>query len=445
MRTAAEFVKEYRQRGYTDKRIRVIANLTRDPLKSEVLQILDGAGPEEDPSRRASALKASPRRTSEAKRAETAGPEGSDDDHEEQLREAGDTIASLRKQLAAADRTRAKLEAALKREKERVTEAQEAAARLDSVLQELNDTRERLEEAQQHRAEQEATVAAARAEAKAAQAKADDLAAAIAEKEAALEEARAECKDAVDRATDLSERLAQRQAAVETAEAECQDAVDRATELSERLTESRRTIARLEARLAEMEAELEEAQSRPEPPGVGLGLVSSQQVFRLRRQASRYRTAAAGAALLAAGLFAVLVAGPVFRTSEERPAPAEPLAMTRPADDSAVQPGSGHVIATTGRPERPMPVEPSAPKVARPPARPTPTTHAAASPTEAPAPKTITHTVKSGDSLWMICKRYLNDGRRETVDRVARENGLSDPGKLRVGMKIRVALSHSGD
>jgi len=360
-------------------------------------------------------------------------------------KEAGDTIASLRKQLAAADRTRAKLEAALKREKERVTEAQQAAARLDPVLQELNDTRERLEQAQQHRAEQEATVAAARAEAKAAQAKADDLAAAIAEKEVALEEARAECKDAVDRATELSERLAQKEAAVETAEAECQDAVDRATELSERLTENRRTIARLEARLAEVETELEETQSRPESAGVGLGLVSSQQVFRLRRQASRYRTAAAGTALLAAGLLAILVAGPVFRASEDRPTPAEPLAMTRPPEGSAVQPGSGHVVATTGRPDRAVSPAAPAPKVARQPRPPAATAHATAQRTASEGPEAITHTVKSGDSLWMICKRYLNDGRRETVDRVARENGLSDPAKLRVGMKIRVALSHAGD
>ena len=43
MRKAEDFVAEYRRKGYPDDRIRIIASMRPEPLRSEVLRILDTA------------------------------------------------------------------------------------------------------------------------------------------------------------------------------------------------------------------------------------------------------------------------------------------------------------------------------------------------------------------------------------------------------------------
>jgi len=41
-RTAKRLVKEYRERGYSDERIRAIATTRDDTKRSEILEILEG-------------------------------------------------------------------------------------------------------------------------------------------------------------------------------------------------------------------------------------------------------------------------------------------------------------------------------------------------------------------------------------------------------------------
>ncbi len=56
--------------------------------------------------------------------------------------------------------------------------------------------------------------------------------------------------------------------------------------------------------------------------------------------------------------------------------------------------------------------------------------------TKRTAPKAITHTVRKGDSLWMVAKRY-----GVTTDKLKRWNRLSDQSILRPGQKLIIHLS----
>ena len=49
---------------------------------------------------------------------------------------------------------------------------------------------------------------------------------------------------------------------------------------------------------------------------------------------------------------------------------------------------------------------------------------------------TTVYTVKPGDTLYAVARRYSLD-----PVAVARENGLSDPSKLRVGQQIKLSIS----
>ena len=58
MRNARGFVDDYRRKGYPDDRIRIIASMRPEPLRSEALQILDAeAQPPKSPTRRLREMK----------------------------------------------------------------------------------------------------------------------------------------------------------------------------------------------------------------------------------------------------------------------------------------------------------------------------------------------------------------------------------------------------
>ncbi|WP_102274102.1 LysM peptidoglycan-binding domain-containing protein [Cytobacillus massiliigabonensis] len=54
-------------------------------------------------------------------------------------------------------------------------------------------------------------------------------------------------------------------------------------------------------------------------------------------------------------------------------------------------------------------------------------------PTSKTPPKT--YTVKSGDSLWAICKKVLGDGSK--VDEIAKLNGIKNPNMINIGQVIK--------
>ena len=49
MRTARDFVEDYRRKGYPDDRIRIVASMRPEPLRSEALRILDGESKQQKP------------------------------------------------------------------------------------------------------------------------------------------------------------------------------------------------------------------------------------------------------------------------------------------------------------------------------------------------------------------------------------------------------------
>lgn len=51
--------------------------------------------------------------------------------------------------------------------------------------------------------------------------------------------------------------------------------------------------------------------------------------------------------------------------------------------------------------------------------------------------ETITHTVKEGESLWRIAQKYYKDGYQ--YKKIAEENGISDPGSIRAGIKLNIS------
>jgi len=85
---------------------------------------------------------------------------------------------------------------------------------------------------------------------------------------------------------------------------------------------------------------------------------------------------------------------------------------------------------TLAQPSRtPSPQATSPPPTTRP--SPTPT----ASPTSMPSPATITHTVKSGDTLSAIASQYGT-----TVEAIAEANKLADPNWLTIGQKLVIPI-----
>ena len=57
-----------------------------------------------------------------------------------------------------------------------------------------------------------------------------------------------------------------------------------------------------------------------------------------------------------------------------------------------------------------------------------------------PATRTIIYTVKKGDKLWDISKRFLKDGTKWRS--IARENGISihDARRVKPGMKLKITV-----
>lgn len=54
------------------------------------------------------------------------------------------------------------------------------------------------------------------------------------------------------------------------------------------------------------------------------------------------------------------------------------------------------------------------------------------------APKALTYTVQSGDTLWLIAKKYLGDGARYTEILNANKDSVSDPNKLKTGSVLKI-------
>ena len=52
------------------------------------------------------------------------------------------------------------------------------------------------------------------------------------------------------------------------------------------------------------------------------------------------------------------------------------------------------------------------------------------------------YTVRKGDSLWKICKEQLGDSNQ--MNRVARENNIADPARLKAGSQLKLTVPDRG-
>lgn len=416
MRNAEDFVREYRKRGYTDERIRVIANLTREPLRGEVLSILE-SGREIDMGDQVPAEEqVKPQRGKEAEPvvSQEAGPSPATPPEIKAAERDETPGAGLRKvsaQLAQIQREKGRLERELEEQKALIVEFKKGTERVAAITRQLDEARHDIEETREQEAEKGAALEAALKERNDAQRKAEESAEAIAESEAAV--------------TALQERIAQQ----------------------EKLLKETR-----------IRAEQESARIRRE---------SEQEARHLRRRLTMYKKVAVGATIAAAVLLvAVLITphGPVA------PAPLQhtpyvgtafapsalpdltsanvatsPLirhtgdgaqninAMTRtdaaPAP-SAFTPPDGIVqgVTTTGS-ETPLGGDTSA----RWPSR---GLSSVTAPVTAQNPEATIYVVKKNDSLWKICKEQLGDV--SLVNKVAEENNITTKTTLRIGMQLRL-------
>jgi len=103
--------------------------------------------------------------------------------------------------------------------------------------------------------------------------------------------------------------------------------------------------------------------------------------------------------------------------------PHQPTRMLRPAGAPADE--------TVPPPPTPVAVEPAdLPRTQPPPPRPTPLSP------PAPEPRYIDYTVKKGDTLWSLAKRFLGDGKQ--WQKIAAANPGLNPQRLLPGITIRI-------
>lgn len=58
---------------------------------------------------------------------------------------------------------------------------------------------------------------------------------------------------------------------------------------------------------------------------------------------------------------------------------------------------------------------------------------------------TFEHTVYTGDTLWSLCERYAGyEDLQDIILRVREDNGITDPGALQPGRKIKVRVRKGG-
>ena len=416
MRNAEDFVREYRKRGYTDERIRVIANLTREPLRGEVLSILESGREIGMGDQVPAEEQVKPQRGKEAELAlrQEAGPSPATPPEIKAAERDETTGAELRKasaQLAQIQREKGRLERELEEQKALIVEFKKGTERVAAITRQLDEARHDIEQAR----EQEV------------------------EKDAALEAA-------------VKERSnAQRQA----------------EEFAEKIAESESAVTALQERIAQQERQLKETRVRGEQESAKLRKDSEMEARHLRRRLTTYKKAAVGATIAAAALLVAVVITPHgFVTPappQHTPNIGTALAPSALPDltsaNIATSPlirragdGAQNINAMTRTDAAPVPLaftppdgivqgvtttgsEPllGADLSARWSSR---GLSSVTAPVTAQNPEAMIYVVKKNDSLWKICKEQLGDV--SLVNKVAGENNITTKTTLRIGMRLRL-------
>jgi len=498
MRKALDFVEEYRRKGYPDERIRIIASMRPEPLRSEALRILEANVPtprEVEPPTE-SVMEAAIIEEPSAPEAATAT-------------EAVETIAvnpvahqpsaaprefrTLRKELAALRKERQNAAVKLKKarvELERLRAVDSETERLRKTVAEMKEREREFNEAETRRqrrigeleealgekqillsemekmvGEMESSLTKERAECAAAVKRAEELTAQIVEQSERLEgledigqqlaEANAsleEMREAADQFRDRESAKAARLAELESEMNESQSKVDG---LLQQLESNEQAVAGLEQKLTSRESELEALRAHFDLEAADLKKRAEQEMWTIQRRLRRMRRSAA----LGFAVAACLVVGVFFLYSGASRRAAgyagEVANLNDQLDQRRIADSGTEYVPEARQAEREDAVEE---EVVRPrllPAiiendgnsieeqRPDQPVPDEAPETSSDESRVIYHVMQQNEILWDISEKYYGDGTKWEM--IARENNIpvAEVRKLKPGTRLRITLPAS--
>lgn len=493
MRNARDFVNEYRRKGYPDDRIRIIASMRPEPLRTEALKILDA---ESQPTQEVAAATspvagAAPPRAQEAAprpeapdapaaaaqeapvaaREEAAPPPAAPaPDAKVGKRDAAmaraerdKAVSELRKVSAELARARAE-QARLHAESAEIPGLLERVGQLHSTLAEKETL---LVQKERALSESESALSRERAEREAAAGRAQELAATLEGQAgrlkdlAALHEqmagANAELAELRENAAQLKESVEAKCGHIAEIETDLSRTRDEAALLREQVGANERAVAELQDKLTAREAELGSLRSHFDREAADLKKRAEQEMWMIRRRLRRVHALAGLAGAVAACLILALtflsvgkarqIAGLKTELASARERAEEPvITATAPrAPEPAPRPVSAQLpsVKQVSVVEAPRSLPLSLRTISEPPRVETPARSPAPPADPAPrAPRLVTHKVRKGDTLWIISRRYLGNG--EEWRSIARENHISlvNP-EIREGMTLKITLPAS--
>ena len=499
MRKARDFVEEYRGKGYPDERIKIIASMRPEPLRSEILKMIEegivaqeqvepatvdasGTMPEAPADskvappvkKRATASNDAPATTREVRslRKQADALRKERDKVTAQLEKTRAELASVREKSAEADDLRKRvadveplrkqLDEMHQRQRELMEEKSKLEVRVTELEGELKRRDALLKEKEAAANEIESSLAKERTECEAALAHAaqlaseiedqterlrelDDVAQQLAESDLALGELRQESS----RLQEEDQAKAKHMAELET---EGNQVRSDNEELRRQIESNEQAITDLEEKLNSRESELESLREHFDIEAADLKKRAEQEMWVIQRRMSRVRRLAALGGTLAACLV-FIISFLYFRgTGPEGPADIVPTANRESESPFAdVPPYHAPDVVRVAQEE---PAEDVAP-VWQPIVLPVGTDRLEQTTVETPEPGSTTveapavtprveyYVVQRNDSLWVISEKHLGTGAR--WKEIARENGISttNPPILKPGMKLRITITES--
>jgi nucleoid-associated protein YgaU len=467
MRNAREFVEEYRGKGYPDDRIRIIASMRPEPLRSEALKVLDASKAEapgpvgETPGKDPESLALEIPDDEAVPEVEVAAIVNDDSDSLEEL-------LALRAELADVRKEREEVAALLKRtaaEVERMRTESAEASELKTRIAELQSVHDELEETRSQR--QEVTAAKAEIEGKLA-----DFKGKVKQKETLLSEKDKILNDLQEQMLRERELREEREAEAARAESELREVQEAISSLRENeeiklkqlaraedvMNEARseadslrgqmdaneQAVSDLQEKVSARESELESLREHFDREAKDLNKRAEQELWLIQRRMRRlHRMAGVGGVVAACLLVAAAVgyagkAGQVSKLVAERdarPIPSERVEVAHeqlPAPRTPIQPVV-HETPSLAPDNRTVPlhVDSNVPPVNE--VTPAP-------PAPAPAKTVKMYTVQKDDILWDIALKFL--GRGDRWREIARDNGINERNpRIQIGQVLKITVT----
>jgi nucleoid-associated protein YgaU len=466
MRNARKFVEEYRRKGYPDDRIRIIASMRPEPLRTEALKILDQSKPksaepppEKDPESLALELPDQERAVEVAAAPEPVAAMSHDDAKE---------LEALRAELADVRKEREEIASLLKRtasEVDRLRGENAEASELRARLAELESVNGELEEPRSQR--QEVTSAKAEIEEKLADLKAklkqkemllaekdkmlDEIQASLQRERDEREERESVAARAESELSQVQEEMARLRKAAESKsrqvaeiETEMSHAREAAETLRRQMDTNEQAVSELQEKVMARESELESLREHFDREAKDLNKRAEQELWLIQRRLRRMHRLVGVGTAVAACLLVVMAFGYIGKAGQVSGLRAD-LAQAQSARPS-IDTANASQDALSAPQVVPLPVF-----IETPPLNPAPkaVTTGPATPTvrqetmTPPAPSVGSvkmYTVQKDDSLWTIARQFLGKGER--WKEIAEENNISKTNpQIKPGMALRIKVT----